>query len=188
MSNRSTVYIVYKINEKHFMPMTHYMELLASNQPWNLIIFIAIPVILAETIAITELYLLFTRNMQSRAKQISKWAGIFVGIYFLGIFIYLFNNAVIPLTTTGTWRGFADVIAVGFYLAGVVPLFGISLLELGVIKKGANAEEKLKLHAVFVAIFLVVAHVAMIFGMINPEIFNKKSIEQIPTAMPMHMN
>jgi hypothetical protein len=42
--------------------MTHYVELLAVNQPWNLIIFMAIPVILAETLAITELYILFTRK------------------------------------------------------------------------------------------------------------------------------
>lgn len=41
------------------MQMTHYMELLASNQPWNLILFMAIPVILAETVAITELVILF---------------------------------------------------------------------------------------------------------------------------------
>ncbi len=43
--------------------MTHYMELLATNQPWNLIIFMAIPVILAETIAISELSILFSRNL-----------------------------------------------------------------------------------------------------------------------------
>ncbi len=42
------------------MQMTHYMELLAVNQPWNLILFMAIPVILAETVAISEIYLLFT--------------------------------------------------------------------------------------------------------------------------------
>ena len=29
------------------MNMTHYMELLAVNQPWNLLIFMAIPVVLA---------------------------------------------------------------------------------------------------------------------------------------------
>jgi hypothetical protein len=33
------------------MNMTHYMELLAVNQPWNLILFMAIPVALAEIIA-----------------------------------------------------------------------------------------------------------------------------------------
>jgi hypothetical protein len=154
------------------------MELLASNQPWNLIIFMAIPVILAETIAITELYLLFTRNFNSNAKKINKWAGIVVGIYFLGIFFYLMNTAVVPLTMTGGWRGFADIIAVGFYLLGVIPLFGITLLEFGFIKKNESVENKLKLHALFVAIFLIVAHVAMIFGMVNLEIYTPKTPTQ----------
>lgn len=44
------------------MQMTHYMELLASNQPWNLLLFMATPVILAETVAITELIILFRGN------------------------------------------------------------------------------------------------------------------------------
>jgi len=35
------------------MSMTHYIELLTTNEPWNLILFMAIPVILAETIAVT---------------------------------------------------------------------------------------------------------------------------------------
>lgn len=44
------------------------------------------------------------------------------------------------------------------------------LMGLGVIGKNSNEQGKLKLHATFVAIFLVVAHVAMIFGMLNPEL------------------
>lgn len=67
-----------------------------------------------------------------------KIAGILIGIYFTGVFFYLLFNAVIPLTTSGGWRRIADVIAVGFYLLGIVPL--------------------------------VVAHVAMIFGMLNPSL------------------
>ena len=43
------------------MNMTHYMELLATNQPWHLILFMAVPVILAETVAITELFILLRR-------------------------------------------------------------------------------------------------------------------------------
>lgn len=151
--------------------MTHYMELLASNQPWNLLIFMAVPVICAETLAITELIVLFTRNMNGKAKAVSKVTGIFAGLYFLGIFIYLFANAVIPLTTSGGWRGPADVIAVGFYLAGIIPFLGMTLLELGLIGRKRDENGKLKLHAVLVGIFLVVAHVAMIFGMINPDLF-----------------
>ena len=162
------------------MSMTHYMELLATNQPWNVIIFMAVPVILAETIAIAELYLLFTRNFSGKIKRLSRNAGIILGIYFLGIFFYLLKTAVIPLTTTGAWRGIFDIIAVNSYLLGVVPLFGISLLELGLIGKNKSTEEKLKLHATFVGIFLVVAHIAMIFGMLNPELLTGQAVP------PMH--
>ncbi|MDF2632224.1 MAG: hypothetical protein K0Q85_820, partial [Caproiciproducens sp.] len=91
--------------------MTHYMELLSTNQPWHLLIFMAIPVICAETLAITEFIVLFTRNLKGTAKQVNKITGIFAGVYFTGIFIYLFINAVIPLTATGGWRGPFDVIA-----------------------------------------------------------------------------
>lgn len=150
--------------------MTHYMELLATNQPWNLIIFMAIPVILAETVAISELFILFNRDTGSGLRKLNKVAGIILGFYFLGVFLYLFKNAVIPLTVTGQWRGPADVLAVGFYLSGVIPLFGIALLEIGAIGRQRTEEKKMLLHATFVGIFLAVAHIAMIFGMLNPEL------------------
>ena len=145
------------------------MELLATNQPWNLIIFMAIPVILAEYIAVSELYILFTRNKKSIITLLNKIASIVVGVYFSGVFVYLMKNAVIPITTNGEWRGPADVIAVGFYLAGVIPLVGMALLEAGAFPK-VTGDNMLKLHAVFVGVFLVVAHIAMIFGMLNPEL------------------
>ncbi len=154
--------------------MTHYMELLATNQPWHLIIFMAVPVILAETIAVSELAILFNRNLNSGLRMLNKIAGIIVGIYFTGVFIYLFFNAVVPLTANGGWRGPADVIAVGFYLSGIIPLLGIALLELGLIGRKRDEVGKLKLHATFVGIFLVVAHVAMIFGMLNPSLMEMK--------------
>ena len=62
------------------MNMTHYMELLASNQPWNLLIFMALPVVLAETVAITELYILYTRKFDTWVRQLNRIAGILVGL------------------------------------------------------------------------------------------------------------
>ncbi|HEX3030661.1 MAG TPA: DUF6803 family protein [Bacillota bacterium] len=150
--------------------MTHYMELLATNQPWNLLIFMAVPVILAETLAITELVILFTRKLQGGIRTLNKAAGIIAGPYFTGIFVYLLINAVIPLTTGGGWRGPFDVLAVGFYLSGIIPFLGLTLLEFNVLGRGQDEVGKLKLHVIFVGIFLVVAHVAMIFGMLNPEL------------------
>ncbi|MDR6122410.1 hypothetical protein QFZ87_002007 [Bacillus sp. SLBN-46] len=152
------------------MNMTHYMGLLADNQPWNLIIFMAIPVICAETIAITELGILFTRNLGGTLKKVNKVVSIFAGLYFTGIFLYLMKTAYIPLTINGEWKGWIDVVAVTFYLLGIVPLLGMALLDMGIIYKNRTDEQKLKIHSFFVGMFLVVAHVAMIFGMVDPSI------------------
>lgn len=162
------------------MSMTHYMELLTS--PLNLVLFMAIPIILAETIAITELHVLFTGQMTGPVRNINRIAGIIAGVYFAGVFVYLLFTAVIPLTTSGQWRGPIDVIAVLSYLAGIVPLGGIALLELGLIGRGRDERDKLKLHAIFVAIFLVVAHVAMIAGMLDPKVFGWSDAGTMPAA------
>ena len=150
--------------------MTHYMELLATNQPWNLLMFMAVPVVLAETVAITELMILVNRATGAGVRMFNRWAGLIGGLYFVGVFGYLLVHAVIPLSADGGWRGPADVIAVGAYLAGVVPLFGIALLELGVIGGDRDRAGWLRLHAALVGAFLVVAHIAMIVGMLDPTV------------------
>jgi hypothetical protein len=148
------------------MNMTHYMELLATNQPWNLIIFMAIPVILAETLTATEFFVTFRRLYDGSLRQFNKIVSIALGFYFLGIFVYL-TTTVVPNIE---WRGYSDILAVGSYLSGVIFLFGIALLELGVIAKNSKKDSNMKLHFSLLIGFLVVAHVAMIFGMLNPAI------------------
>jgi len=154
------------------MNMTHYMQLLAENQPWNLLLFMAIPVVLAETVAITELFVLLHRCRAGLLGRLNRWASIAGGAYFLGVFVYLMNTAVVPLTASGQWRGPADVLAVGFYLAGVVPLVGLALMDLGWMGRRWAPERQLKVHALLVALFLVVAHVAMVFGMLDPSLMS----------------
>ncbi len=158
------------------MNMTHYMELLAVNQPWNLIIFMAIPVILAETLAITELYLLFTRKFDGAVYYLNRFAGIAVGIYFVGIIIYIMTNAVIPITRAGEWRTVIDVIAVGTYLIAGLPLIWIALQEMRLVNKALDQMSKLKIHAICVALFLVFGHIAMIAGMVDPSILGYKGV------------
>lgn len=157
------------------MNMTHYMSLLAENQPWNLIIFMAIPVICAETLTITEFFIIFNKIQKGALRTINKFVGIFDGIYFTGIFIYLLFNAVVPLTTSGGWHTWIDVLAVGFYLSGVIFLLPIALMELGLLFKNKTENEKAKIHFILIGGFLVVAHIAMILGMVNPEIISNMS-------------
>lgn len=96
----------------------------------------AIPVILAETLAISELYLL--------------------------------KNAVWPITLAGEWRTVIDVVAVGSYLIGGLPLIYIAFQELGWVNSQATDEAKRRMHAICVALFLIFGHIAMIAGMLDP--------------------
>ena len=156
------------------MNMTHYMELLAVNQPWNLIIFMAIPIVLAETLAITELYLLFTRKFEGPIFYLNRFAGVAVGLYFIGIIYYIVTQAVIPITKAGEWRTVIDVIAVMTYVIAGLPLIWIALQELGLVNRALDQMGKLKIHAICIALFLVFGHIAMIAGMIDPGILGYK--------------
>ena len=146
------------------MNMTHYMELLTTNQPWNLIFFMAIPVLMVEILVASEFFVTFNRLYDGTLRTFNKYLGTILGFYFLGIFLYLSIN-VVP---TIEWRGIIDVLSVGLYLSGVVFLFGISLLELGVIGRKFTRENKMQTHFILLIGFLIVAHLAMIFGMASP--------------------
>lgn len=175
------------------MNMTHYMELLAVNQPWNLIIFMAIPIVLAETLAITELYLLFTRKFDGAVYYLNHFSGIAVGIYFIGIIYYIVTNAIIPITKAGDWRTVIDVIAVSTYVIAGLPLVWIALQELGLVNKGLDQMSKLKIHTFCVALFLVFGHIAMISGMLDPAILGYQALHsmemnhEVPAEHAGHM-
>lgn len=146
------------------MQVTHYMQLLMANQPWNIIFFMAIPVILAEALTATEFFVAFRHAYAGTLRNINRIIGISLGIYFTLIASYLLIN-VIPSIS---WRGPIDIIAVGFYVAGFIPLLSIALLELGIVEKSAPPERHMIYHISLLITFLVFAHIAMIFGMLNP--------------------
>jgi hypothetical protein len=91
----------------------------------------------------------------------------------------------VPISRAGEWRTVIDVIAVGSYLIGGVPMVLIALQDLGVIGKGMTAEKRLAWHAFYVAVFLVFAHVAMIAGMTDPGLFGYQGKVDAGHSMPM---
>lgn len=163
--------------------MTHYMELLSLNQPYNLILYMVIPVGLTELLVAMEFLTMYHMDSGKNAgfKAVGKFAGIVLGVYFTALVIY-FLAKIYP---TIKWRGYADVIAIYSYLIGVIPLLGIALLELNLIYKNASQKAKLKLHFCLLIFFLIVGHVAMIFGMVDPTITGYKTEN---SAMDMQMN
>ena len=171
--------------------MTHYMELLSLDQPYNLILYMVIPMGLAELLVAMEFFTMYHMDSGKNAgfKAVSKFVGIVLGVYFTALVIY-FLAKIYPSIK---WRGYVDVIAIYSYLIGVIPLLGIALLELNLIYKNASQKAKLKLHFCLLIFFLIVGHVAMIFGMVDPTITGYKAENgamdmqmNMPADMPMH--
>ena len=142
-----------------------------------------IPMGLAELLVAMEFFTMYHMDSGKNAgfKAVSKFVGIVLGVYFTALVIY-FLAKIYPSIK---WRGYADVIAIYSYLIGVIPLLGIALLELNLIYKNASEKAKLKLHFCLLIFFLIVGHVAMIFGMVDPTITGYKAENG---AMDMHMN
>jgi len=137
----------------------------------------AIPIVLAETLAITELYILFTRKFDGFVYHLNRFSGTTVGLYFIGIIIYLMTTAVVPITKGGEWRTAIDVIAVGSYLIGGLPLIWIALQEFGFVNNSLDQMGKLRVHATCVALFLIFGHIAMISGMLDPSLLGYKGVD-----------
>lgn len=154
------------------MNMTHYMELLATNQPWNLLRFMVVPVVFAETLVAIEFLLVYYRKTSGALKTTSKVLSVIISLYFtFAVFFPLLFTAIPGIK----WRTAVDFIAVWSYLLGVIPFGAMALLDLGWIGKKKSPDEKMKLHFIWLTVFLIIAHVAMIFGMVNPQIITAAS-------------
>ncbi len=152
------------------MGSTHYMDLLMQDSPWNLILFMAIPVVLAESIAISELFLLWSQKKIPALDNFRKTCGVLAGIAFLIIIIYFIFNVVTPLTQADEWRTWIDVVAIVSYLLAGIPMILIALLNLRWIAPSAPERARSLYHIVCLSVFLVFSHIAMIFGMVDPTI------------------
>lgn len=164
------------------MVMTHYMELLSLNQPWNLILFMVIPVGLAETLVATEFFTMYFGEGHNQGwRRWNKYIGMVLGVYFLAVVIYL-AVAVVPVIE---WRGWVDQLSVYAYMLGVIPLFAITLLEWKVFGP-KDSHRQVKVHATLLIAFLVVSHVAMIFGMADPQLGGWKAPAVMEHSQMIH--
>ena len=148
------------------MVMTNYMDLLAANQPWNLILFMVIPVVLAESLVATEFYTTYYGGRAAGWKAWNHRLGIAAGAYFALAVLYLLVNVIPGIH----WKGWADQLAIAAYLLGIFPLGAIALMELGITGKHLTDQQRTLRHFGLLIGLLVVSHVAMVFGMVDPTI------------------
>jgi hypothetical protein len=160
------------------MRMTAYMALLAENQPWNLIAFMVVPMVLAETLVAAEFFLLLGASPEKDRclKSFTRTVGIVLAAYYLGLLVYF------VLTVLGSiaWQGWIDVTAIAAFALAVLPAFAVALYGLDL------SRQKLKRHFVALIAYLILAHVAMVFGMLDPGLGGVQAQETEHTMVHHH--
>jgi hypothetical protein len=134
---------------------THYMGLLMANQPWNLLIFMVVPFVLIYGGLVPPKLGLVPPSVERLVTPV-------LAVYYSATAVYLIRYAAWPLTTGDGWRGPADWIAVLGYIATAVPVLGLTIATL---TSASDRARNWWLYSV-----LVLAHVAMSFGMLAPSV------------------
>lgn len=164
------------------MVMTHYMELLSLHEPWFLILFMLVPMVLAETILAAGAFsLLYKDSRSEKWDSLSHVCGLILGVFFIVATVYIVTSYVPAIQ----WRGPIDYISIWAYVLGVIPAVLILLQELGIIFKGLDTTAKIKKHIVLMILFVLFTHLAMVFGMADPQLAGYVPPKQ---NMQMQMN
>lgn len=167
------------------MVMTHYMELLSLHEPWFLILFMLVPMVLAETILAAGAFsLLYKDSRSEKWDSLSHVCGLILGVFFIVATVYIVTSYV----PTIQWRGPIDYISIWAYVLGVIPAVLILLQELGIIFKSFDATAKIKKHIVLMVLFVLFTHLAMVFGMADPQLAGYVPPKQNNMQMQMNGN
>ena len=167
------------------MVMTHYMELLSLHEPWFLILFMLVPMVLAETILASGAFsLLYKDSRNEKWDSLSHVCGLILGVFFIVATVYIVTSYV----PTIQWRGPIDYISIWAYVLGVIPAVLILLQELGIIFKSSDSTAKIKKHIVLMILFVLFTHLAMVFGMADPQLAGYVPPKQNNMQMQMNGN
>lgn len=170
------------------MLMTQYMSLLMANSPYNLIFFMVVPMVIAETIAITEIVLLFSSKPLLKVHSLNSICTFISGIVMLVLGLLFIKWLVLPANEQNLWKGWIDYASALLFMAAVIPLVLMSLLQVNLIFRKANKRTKMAVKIVLLSIYLVTSHAAMVFGMLDPALGMTDTPKVIETLNMRHMS
>ncbi len=170
------------------MLMTQYMSLLMANSPYNLIFFMVVPMVIAETIAITEIVLLFSSKPLLKVHSLNSICTFISGIVMLVLGFLFIKELVLPANEQNLWKGWIDYASVLLFMVAVIPLVLMSLLQVNLIFRKANKRTKMAVKIVLLSIYLVTSHAAMVFGMLDPALGMTDTPKVIETLNMRHMS
>ena len=167
------------------MLMTQYMSLLMANSPYNLIFFMVVPMVIAETIAITEIVLLFSSKPLLKVHSLNSICTFISGIVMLVLGFLFIKELVLPANEQSLWKGWIDYASALLFMVAVVPLVLMSLLQVNLIFRKANKRTKMAVKIVLLSIYLVTSHAAMVF---DPALGMTDTPKVIETLNMRHMS
>lgn len=170
------------------MLMTQYMSLLMANSPYNLIFFMVVPMVIAETIAITEIVLLFSSKPLLKVHSLNSICTFISGIVMLVLGFLFIKKLVLPANEQNLWNGWIDYASALLFMVAVVPLVLMSFLQVNLIFRKANKRTKMAVKIVLLSIYLVTSHAAMVFGMLDPALGMTDTPKVIETLNMRHMS
>lgn len=164
------------------------MSLLMANSPYNLIFFMVVPMVIAETIAITEIVLLFSSKPLLKVHSLNSICTFISGIVMLVLGFLFIKELVLPANEQNLWKGWIDYASALLFMVAVVPLVLMSLLQVNLIFRKANKRTKMAVKIVLLSIYLVTSHAAMVFGMLDPALGMTDTPKVIETLNMRHMS
>lgn len=164
------------------------MSLLMANSPYNLIFFMVVPMVIAETIAITEIFLLFSSKPLLKVHSLNSICTFISGIVMLVLVFLFIKGLVLPANEQNLWKGWIDYASALLFMAAVIPLVLMSLLQVNLIFRKANKRTKMAVKIVLLSIYLVTSHAAMVFGMLDPALGMTDTPKVIETLNMRHMS
>ena len=170
------------------MLMTQYMSLLMANSPYNLIFFMVVPMVIAETTAITDIVLLFSSKPLLKVHSLNSICTFISGIVMLVLVFLFIKELVLPANEQNLWKGWIDYASALLFMVAVIPLVLMSLLQVNLIFRKANKRTKMAVKIVLLSIYLVTSHAAMVFGMLDPALGMTDTPKVIETLNMRHMS
>ena len=161
------------------MGMTHYMELMMSS--WHLLVlFMAVPMLLAECYVVSEILLLLKPRESGALKTFDKASAYAAALVIAALSAY----AAVWFSRVVQWRTWVDVTAAVAYVAAGLPFLYVAALEAGITGRGWNAVKKVHAAVAAVVAYLILSHAAMVFGMFDPLQFGWPGAGHNMHAMP----
>lgn len=170
------------LRKENQMVMTHYMDLMMEHW-YLLVLFMAVPMVLAESYVVSEILLLLRADTASATlKRFNKWSIYVASVVITALCFY----AGAVFAKVDDWRTWIDVVAAVSYVACFVPIVYVAFVEAGILLKKKSGETKGTAIVTAVVSYLILAHMAMVFGMFNPVEFGyqPKAHEMMHHEMP----